>query len=419
MTRLLPEQLPPTDIPEEAVDAFKRQLLDQLKHTVGKDPITATGRDWFHALARVVRDQLVEAWMDSTRAVYHSDTKRVYYLSLEFLIGRSLESYLMSTGFHAVAVRVLADLGLDFETVAAEESEAALGNGGLGRLAACLLDSMATVGVAGYGYGIRYDYGMFRQYIHDGWQMEMPEHWLRFGNPWEFARPEVIYPVRFFGRVVEFRDESGATRHHWVDAEEVRAMAYDQPVPGWGAWMVNNIRLWAAKSSREFDLKRFSEGGYLESVRDQAESESLSRVLYPDDSQWVGKELRLKQEYFFVSASLQDIVRRYRTHHSDFTAFPDKVAIQLNDTHPALSVAELMRLFIDEHSLDWDQAWDLCVRTFGYTNHTLLPEALECWPVSLMEVMLPRHLRIIFEINARFLQEVPAHRLTSFPSRIP
>ncbi|CAA6605314.1 glycogen phosphorylase [Rhodospirillaceae bacterium LM-1] len=392
--------------PAKEVDSFKRRLLEHLVHTVGKDQVTTTGRDWYNALARTVRDLLVEMWMDSTRSSYRGDVKRVYYLSLEFLIGRSLMNNLINTGFLDIARKTMAELGLDLDAVAEEEPEAALGNGGLGRLAACFIDSMATQGIAGYGYGIRYEYGMFAQEIEDGWQSEMPDHWLYHGNAWEFARPEVVYPVRFYGKVETKTDSTGKTVYLWKGDEEILAQAYDQPVPGFGAWTVNNTRLWAAKSSRVFDLKRFNQGDYLGSVRSQGESENLSRVLYPDDSTSMGKELRLKQEYFFVCAALKDILRRFRSQHPDWSLLPEKVAIQLNDTHPALAVPEMMRLLMDKFGLDWDFAWDLSRRVFSYTNHTLLPEALETWPVALFESMLPRHLMIIFEINRRFLEEV-------------
>ncbi|MBF0166435.1 MAG: glycogen/starch/alpha-glucan phosphorylase [Alphaproteobacteria bacterium] len=392
--------------PSREIDSFKRRLLEHLVHTVGKDQATTTGRDWYNALARTVRDLLVEMWMDSTRSTYRGDVKRVYYLSLEFLIGRSLMNNLLNTGFLEIARKSLADLGLDLDAISEEEPEAALGNGGLGRLAACFIDSMATLGIAGYGYGIRYDYGMFAQEIEDGWQTELPDHWLYNGNPWEFSRPEVVYPVRFYGHVESEVDANGRVKYLWKDTEEIMAMAHDQPVPGFGAWTVNNTRLWAAKSSRVFDLKRFNQGDYLGSVRQQGESENLSRVLYPDDSTSMGKELRLKQEYFFVCAALKDILRRFKSHHDTWADLPHKVAIQLNDTHPSLAVPEMMRLLMDKYDLDWDDAWNLSRRVFSYTNHTLLPEALETWPVALFETMLPRHLMIIYEINRRFLEDV-------------
>src|SRR3569623_462154 len=268
------------------------------------------------------------------------------------------------------------------------------------------MDSIATLGLPGYGYGIRYEYGMFNQRIEDGYQVEHPENWLRYGNPWEFPRPEVLYSVKFYGRVVDYVDERGRKRYHWVDTEDVMAMAYDTPIPGFRTNTVNNMRLWSAKASRDFDLRYFNEGNYIKAVEEKNESENLSKVLYPDDTTLMGRELRLKQQYFFVSASLQDILRRYLKTNDDFDALPDQVAIQLNDTHPVLAIPELMRLLVDIYHLEWDYAWDLTVRTFSYTNHTLLPEALEPWPVSLLEQILPRHLQIIYDINHQFLKGV-------------
>ncbi|CAA7625642.1 glycogen phosphorylase [Candidatus Terasakiella magnetica] len=388
------------------VESIKSTIRSHLLYTVGKEPINATARDWFMAAAHAVRDRVTEHWMPTLNRYYSDDRKRVYYLSMEFLIGRTLVNSLINLGLYDVVRQAIAELGQDFGEVAAWEVEAALGNGGLGRLAACLLDSMATIGVAGFGYGIRYDYGMFTQHVDNGWQVESPENWLRYGNPWEFPRPGVIYPVRFGGRVIHFRDVLGQTRSQWVDAEEVMAMAYDVPVPGFGAKVVNNLRLWSAKSTREFDLRYFNAGNYIEAVRDKNESETLSKVLYPSDMTDRGKELRFKQEYFFVAASLQDILARFRKSHSDWEKLPDKVAMQLNDTHPALVVAELMRVLVDEHQIDWDRAWSITQRCCAYTNHTLLPEALETWPVELFERVLPRHLEIIYQLNHEFLQGV-------------
>ena len=268
---------------------------------------------------------------------------------------------------------------------------------------------MASLSLPGYGYGIRYEYGMFTQRIENGNQIEHPDNWLRYGNPWEFPRPEVLFSVRFGGRVIQFKDEHGHTRFHWVDTEDVMAMAYDTPVPGYGTRTANNMRLWSAKASRDFNLKYFNEGNYIKAVEDKNESENLSKVLYPDDSTHMGRELRLKQQYFFVCASLQDIVRRFIKYHPDIRELPEKVAIQLNDTHPSIAIPELMRVLLDVQHLDWDTAWDITRRTFSYTNHTLMPEALETWPVPLFEAVLPRHLQIIYEINARFLQDV-VHR---------
>ena len=277
--------------------------------------------------------------------------------------------------------------------------DAALGNGGLGRLAACILDSMATLSIPGYGYGIRYEYGLFFQRIEDGAQVEHPDPWLRFGNPWELQRPEVFFPVKFGGRVEHYADEHGKPRFNWVDAEEVMALASDTPVPGFGTDTVNNMRLWTAKSSRDFNLRYFNEGNYIRAVEDKTASENLSKVLYPNDTTTQGRELRLKQQYFFVSASLQDIVRRFKSQHDDLTTLAAHVAIQLNDTHPSIAVAELMRLLVDQHGLEWDVAWQVTRQTFAYTNHTLMPEALETWPVSLMERVLPRHMKIIYDIK--------------------
>ncbi len=401
-----------------AVETFKEELLNHLKHTVGKNPVTTTHRDWYHIVAHAIRDRLVDSWLHTLDASYQEDAKRVYYLSLEFLIGRSLINNLMCTGLYDICRQALKELedelkpdltlvgGLDLEKIAEMEDEAGLGNGGLGRLAACIVDSMATVGIPGYGYGIRYDFGMFYQDIEHGEQVELPDNWLRYGNSWEFPRPEFSYPVKYYGHVVEARDTKGRLVSHWVDTEEVLAMAYDHPVPGYGAKTVNHIRLWSGVPSRPFDLKRFNRGDYIDAVRNTSEAKSLSRVLYPDDTTYSGKALRLKQEYFFVSASLQDIVRRYKSKHDTFAEFPEKVSIQLNDTHPAVAVAELMRLFIDVYGMDWDPAWEITTKTFSYTNHTLLPEALETWPIHLFQTMLPRLLQVILEINFRFLQDV-------------
>ncbi|MBI3106900.1 MAG: glycogen/starch/alpha-glucan phosphorylase, partial [Candidatus Rokubacteria bacterium] len=368
--------------------------------------ITATTRDWFYATAYMTRDRLIERWMETMRSYYRRDAKRVYYLSMEFLMGRTLMNSLLNLGFAEEYRQALADLGLDVQQVREIEHEAALGNGGLGRLAACVLDSMATLGLPGYGYGIRYEYGMFSQRIDGGRQVEQPDNWLRYGNPWEFPRPEVLYPVKFHGRVLEYADDQGALRHHWVDTDDVMAMAYDTPIPGYATSTVNNMRLWAAKATREFDLRYFNEGNYIRSVQDKNESENLSKVLYPNDTTAMGRELRLKQQYFFVCASLQDILYRHRKFHDGFDSLPDKVALQLNDTHPSIAIAELMRVLVDVHRLAWDAAWDITVRTFAYTNHTLMPEALETWPVALLESLLPRHLQIIYEINHRFLGDV-------------
>jgi len=389
-----------------SLNAVQQSMTNHLIFSIGKDPITATDRDWFFTLARVVRERLIERWMATMRRYYNNDVKRVYYLSMEFLIGRSLMNGMLNIGFVDEVRQACADAGIDMDQIKEMEFDAALGNGGLGRLAACFLDSMATIGLPGYGMGIRYEYGMFNQKIEDGWQVEHPDNWLRYGNPWEFPRPEVLYPVKFHGRVVQYCDEQGTAHNHWIDTDEVMAMAYDTPVPGYGLKTVNNMRLWSAKASRDFDLKYFNEGNYIKSVQDKNESENLSKVLYPDDTTAMGRELRIKQQYFFVSASLQDILYRFLKHHDSFDELPDKVAIQLNDTHPSIAIPELMRLLVDIHHLDWKHAWELTTRTFAYTNHTLMPEALESWPVALFESILPRHLQIIYEINQQFLSGI-------------
>ncbi|MEA4837204.1 MAG: glycogen/starch/alpha-glucan phosphorylase [Rhodospirillaceae bacterium] len=407
MTRIKDEGANPRRrISGDGLPAIRQSLTDHLVYSVGKDPLLATSQDWYLAAAYSVRDRLIERWTQSMRRYYDNDSKRVYYLSMEFLIGRALTNGMINLGLYDAFREAVADLGYDLDLLRRWEVEPALGNGGLGRLAACLIDSMATLDVPGFGYGIRYEFGMFTQHIEQGWQVETPENWLRYGNPWEFPRPGIVYPVRFGGRVVRFKDNEGNWRHQWVDTEDVLAMAYDVPVPGYGGKTVNNLRLWAAKSTREFDLKYFNQGNYVEAVRAKYDSENLSKVLYPSDSTENGRELRFRQEYFFVCASLQDIVARFRKTHDDFERMPDHVAIQLNDTHPAMMVAELMRLLIDDYRYPWERAWSITVRVCGYTNHTLMSEALETWPVDLFQRLLPRHLDIIFEINQRFLSAV-------------
>ena len=403
---LINHQLAGTD-----VASVSKSIINRLVFSVGKDDITATARDWFHATAFMTRDRLIERWMETMRSYYVADAKRVYYLSMEFLMGRTLMNSLLNLAFEPACGEALRQQGVDLREVREMEPDAALGNGGLGRLAACFLDSMATLNLPGYGYGIRYEYGMFAQRIEGGRQVEHPDNWLRYGNPWEFPRPEVLYQVKFGGRVVEFSDEHGVPRHHWVDTEDVMAMAYDSPIPGFATPTVNNMRLWAAKASRDFDLKYFNEGNYIKAVEDKNESENLSKVLYPQDSTAMGRELRLRQQYFFVCASLQDILYRFSKFHQDFDELPEKVAIQLNDTHPAIAIPELMRILVDVNHLGWDRAWRITTRTFSYTNHTLMSEALETWPVAMFEQLLPRHLQIIYEINHRFLVEV----MHSFP----
>ncbi len=386
--------------------SIEHSLTNHMMYTEGKSAKAATGRDWYDAAAHAVRDHLIERWSQTVENNYGQDPKRVYYLSLEFLIGRTLSNAAINLGIEPSLREGLQALGQELEQVEEMETDAALGNGGLGRLAACFLDSMATLDLPGQGYGIRYEYGMFNQHIEQGQQVEHPDNWLRYGNPWEFQRPERLYPVKFSGHVVAFPGSSGNMEHHWLESETVMAMAYDVPIPGYNTETVNNLRLWAAKATREFNLDSFNAGDYIGAVQEKDITESLSKVLYPNDSSVMGRELRLKQEYFFVSASIQDIMHRFMSDHGDLDMLPEKIAIQLNDTHPAIAVAELMYQLLDVHHLKWDKAWNLTTRVFAYTNHTLMPEALETWPVEKFERVLPRHLEIIYEINHRFLAQV-------------
>jgi len=386
--------------------SIEKALTNHLVYTEGKNVPSATGRDWYNTAAHTVRDHLIERWVNTVDDYSKQDPKRVYYLSLEFLIGRTLGNAALNLGIEPELRDALSALGQKIEDVEDMETDAALGNGGLGRLAACFLDSMASLDLPGMGYGIRYEYGMFTQRIEGGQQMEHPDNWLRYGNPWEFQRPERLYPVKFYGHVVKYTDAQGKTESHWMQGETVMAMAYDVPIPGFKTETVNNLRLWAAKSTREFNLDSFNAGDYVGAVEEKNNTENLSKVLYPNDTSVMGRELRLRQQYFFVSASIQDILHRFLAQHHDWNMLPDKVAIQLNDTHPAIAVAELMYKLHDIHRLDWDHAWSLVNKVVAYTNHTLMPEALETWPVEMFGRVLPRHLEIIYEINHRFLQQV-------------
>jgi starch phosphorylase len=386
--------------------ALRDEVLRRLAATVGKDKAAASPRDWFVAAALATRDRVVPSWFASTKRNYQEDRRRVYYLSLEFLVGRLLIDALTNLGLTEAMRAALADLGVDLDALRTLEPDAALGNGGLGRLAACFMDSMATLEIAAVGYGIRYDHGLFRQTIKDGWQHEYPEDWLSFGNPWEFARPEIVYDIGFGGHVEGARLADGALAHVWRPAETVEAVAYDTPVVGWRGKHVNTLRLWSARAPDPLRLDAFNAGDYLGAQADQMRAESISKVLYPSDSTPAGQELRLRQEYFFASASLQDLIRRHMKQSGDIRKLADKVAIQLNDTHPAIGVAELMRLLVDVHDVPWKEAWTITQATFSYTNHTLLPEALETWPVGLMERLLPRHMQIIYLINALHLDKL-------------
>src|SRR5256714_5415522 len=358
------------------------------------------------SLALTVRDRLIERWISTQQRYYKKDAKRVYYLSAEFLMGRALANNLINLGLYDTARDAMKMLNLDLGDVLEQEVDAGLGNGGLGRLAACYLDSMATLDIPGYGYGIRYEFGMFDQDIKDGWQVEKHEEWLRLGNPWEISRPEYGVPVRFGGHVEEHTDDHGRLRVRWIGGEQVVGMPFDTPIAGYGCNTVNTLRLWRARASSDFDLRYFNEGDYEKAVLDKNRSETISKVLYPSDVKAFGKELRLKQQYFFVACSLHDIVRRHLVAYPSLANFPEKVAIQLNDTHPAVAIPELMRILVDEHALAWEKAGEVTQASFGYPNHPLLSEALEPWPVELFQRLLPRHLTIIYEINRRFLRQV-------------
>ncbi|MBE7202684.1 MAG: glycogen/starch/alpha-glucan family phosphorylase, partial [Parafilimonas terrae] len=385
----------------DAVVDLREAIRAKLTLTLGTTPETARPRDWFVATALALRDRIVEA--DRPNAA-QTPNKRVYYLSLEFLIGRLMSDALNNLGLTETVRAALSELGVDLDAVQDAEPDAALGNGGLGRLAACFMESMASLQIPAYGYGIRYDHGLFRQSFKDGWQQEAPETWLAEGNPWEFARREATYTIGFGGSVTLSASEAGIARH-WQPAEMVLAVAHDVPVVGWRGRQVNRLRLWKAESSAPIDLARFNGGDHVGALGERMRVEAISRVLYPSDASAEGQELRLRQEYFFTAASLQDLVARHRAERGDLRSLPDHAAIQLNDTHPAIAVPELMRLLTDEHGLSWEDAWHVTTNTLHYTNHTLLPEALETWPVELMERLLPRHMQIIYLINWMHLEE--------------
>jgi glycogen phosphorylase len=388
------------------VDTLKRAFADHLQYSQGKDEHTATEMDRYFAVAYAVRDRMTRRWIETQQCYYKANAKRVYYLSLEFLMGKALENNLLNLGLYDNMRAALKDLGLELADLLGYEPDAGLGNGGLGRLAACFLDSLATLSYPAYGYGIRYEFGIFEQEILNGYQVEVPEEWLRFGNAWEIARPEYVVPVAFYGRTEHGTDERGRLRVRWKEARHVLGMPYDTPIAGFRNGTVNTLRLWRARASQELDLADFNAGDYLAAVQDKDVSENISKVLYPNDLTVMGKELRLQQQYFFVCCSIHDIINRHLKVHEGFESFPDKVAIQLNDTHPAIAIAELMRVLVDEHFLGWDEAWEICQASFGYTNHTLMPEALEKWSVDLFGRVLPRHLEIVLEVNRRFLEGV-------------
>ncbi|MGV1828929.1 glycogen/starch/alpha-glucan phosphorylase [Agrobacterium vitis] len=388
-------------------ETLAAEIIERLTYGIGKDAKVAKPHDWLTATILVVRDRIIDKWMESTRQTYSTNAKRVYYLSLEFLIGRLMRDAMTNLGLVEEIKAALESLGVDLSVIAGLEPDAALGNGGLGRLAACFMESMATVNIPAYGYGIRYVHGLFRQQMADGWQVELPETWLAHGNPWEFERRESSYEVGFGGGVETASNGTSGEeiRHVWKPSERVIATAYDTPIVGWRGERINTLRLWSAQPIDPILLDAFNAGDHIGALRESNRAESLTRVLYPADATAAGQELRLRQEYFFCSASLQDIVRRHLQQGNALTDLPKKVAIQLNDTHPAVSVAELMRQLTDVHGMDFDTAWDVTRETFSYTNHTLLPEALESWPVPLFERLLPRHMQLVYAINAKCLVE--------------
>jgi len=388
------------------VEQFKQCIHHHLMSFQGRDPDRAGDQDVYRALSYALRDVLMEKWIKTQKTFYAGKMKRVYYLSLEFLVGRSLGNAIINMGLMDEITEALQQLGYDLETLRECEEDAALGNGGLGRLASCFMDSIATMKIPAYGYGIRYDFGLFNQKIVDGYQVETPDSWLRLGSPWMYERTSFMYPVKFYGHVTGHIDKQGRYRARWNDTQIVMAMACDMLVPGFNNDHVINMRLWRAKASRELDLHSFNAGDYINAVQNKVNSETISKVLYPSDDISEGQELRLKQQYFFVAATFQDILRRYRKENDTFDDFPNQVAVQLNDTHPAIAIPELMRIFLDVEGLGWEESWNLCVKTFAYTNHTLMSEALETWPVYMLGKVLPRHLEIIYEINRRFLEEV-------------
>lgn len=391
-------------------NSFTLSILNNLEYRLAKGQFFATEYDKFLSVAYAVAERLTERWILTQQTYYQIKPKRVYYISMEFLMGRALANSILNLDIEETVKEALHTLGLSMEELRELEVDAGLGNGGLGRLAACFLDSLATLGIPAHGYGIHYDYGLFNQKIVDGRQVETPDNWLRLPNPWEVARPEHVHTVQFGGTVDHRMERDGREIAYWRGSEEVLATAYDTPIPGYDTVTVNTLRLWTARSSNEFNLEYFNIGDYMRASQEQVMTENITKVLYPNDNIFTGKELRLKQEYFLVSASMQDIVRRYKyDHDGDWHKFPQGVAIQLNDTHPALAIPELLRILLDEEGLTWEQAWDISVKSFGYTNHTLLPEALEEWAVSMFESLLPRHLEIIYLINHHFLLDVSRH----------
>ncbi|MBV9267968.1 MAG: glycogen/starch/alpha-glucan phosphorylase [Acidobacteriaceae bacterium] len=389
-----------------SVGHLKRAFIDNLMYEQGKYPGSATDLDYYLAIASAIRDRLLQHWVNTARTYRQNDVRVVCYLSAEYLLGPHLGNNLLNLGIESQSHQAMQELGLNVQTILDEEEEPGLGNGGLGRLAACFMDSLSTLQIPAVGFGLRYEYGIFDQMIRDGWQVESTDNWLQYGNPWEIARRETAFPVSFGGRTESYNDSQGKFRVRWIPSRVVKAVAYDTPILGYRTTTANTLRLWKSEAVESFHLDAFNAGDYFGSVRDKIESENISKILYPRDEDIQGKELRLEQQYFFVSASLQNLVGVHLTQHRPLEAFHEKWAIQMNDTHPSIAVAELMRLLVDVHGMDWEPAWQTTQKTFGYTNHTLLPEALERWPVTLFRSLLPRHLEIIYEINRRFLIDV-------------
>ncbi len=389
-----------------SVDAIKRAFQDNLFYVQGRFPDVASQHDHYMALAYTVRDRLLARWVKTAQAYKDTGARTVCYLSAEFLLGPHLVNNMTNLGIYDNSRQALLELGLDFDRIVDQEEEPGLGNGGLGRLSACFMDSLATLEIPTIGYGIRYEFGIFDQEIRDGWQVELSDLWLRNGNPWELPRPHLRFPVCYGGHTKQYQDEHGHLRVKWVPEEVVNGAAYDTPILGYGVVNANLLRLWKSEACESFDFQSFNQGNYYGAVEAKVVAETISKVLYPNDAATAGQELRLKQQFFFVSCSLQDMIRLHLQHSNTLMDFHGKFAVQLNDTHPAVAVAELQRLFLDIHGMLWDQAWDITQRTFSYTNHTLLPEALEVWPVELFGRILPRHLEIIYEINRRFLDQV-------------
>ena len=400
------QQKKPQSFFPTSVKSIQESIIHHLMSFQGRDPERSGPADIYKALAFTLRDVMVEKWIKTQKTFYAKEKKRVYYLSLEFLIGRSLGNSIINLGLFDEIKEAVEGLGYSMEEVREQEEDAALGNGGLGRLAACFMDSIATLKIPAYGYGIRYEYGLFNQQLINGYQVESPDNWLRYGSPWEFERTLPVFTIQFYGKVSTYQDDKGCYRSKWIDTKDVMAMPCDILVPGYKNDHVINMRLWAARASRELDLTHFGEGDYIGAVQQKVSSETISKVLYPPDHNYAGQELRLRQQYFFVAATFQDIMRRYKKKNDTFDKFPDRVAVQLNDTHPAIAIPELMRILLDLEGLGWEKAWDICTRTFAYTNHTLMPEALERWSVEMIGKVLPRHLQIIYEINQRFLDLV-------------